>query len=171
MAPVKLKYEDPHLHYIAITAIIRKGGKYLITKRSPKERAFPNMWTVPGGRIDARDYIKTPKTTDSGWYYEVERTLKREIREEVNLEVSNVMYLLDLTFVRPEGIPTVVLSFYADYKSGKVKLAEDTEFAWVTPKEAKKYDLIAGIYEEIVMAEKLNNGAKFSSVKFKPQKR
>lgn len=170
MAEVKLKHEDSHLHYVAITAIIHKDGKYLITKRSPHEKAFPNMWTVPGGRMDANDYINTPKNTPSAWYGAVENTLRREVQEEVNLVIENIRYLTDMTLLRPDGIPVVVLSFCADYKSGEVALDDDaTEFAWVTVREAEKYELIEGIYEEIVMADKLRSGADPSTIKFEPR--
>ena len=40
----------------------------------------------------------------------------------------------------------------------------------VTAKEASKYDFISGIYEEIVMADKLRKGADPKRVKFKPRK-
>lgn len=171
MSEPQLKYPDAHLHYIAVTAIIHKDGKYLITKRSPNEKAFPNVWTVPGGKISTEDYVKTSKGKLSAWYGAVEKALRREVKEEVNLEIKNVRCLIDMALMRPDGVPVIVLSYFADYKSGKVKLDSDTvDFAWVTPKEAKKYELIEGIYEEIVMAEKLNKGAKFSSVKFKPHK-
>jgi 8-oxo-dGTP pyrophosphatase MutT (NUDIX family) len=184
---MKLKNSDPHLHYVAVTAIIHQNGKYLITKRSAKEKAFSNMWTVPGGRISVKDYANLPKTTPIAWYNAVENTLKKEIKEEVNLEIDNIRYLIDMTFIRPDKIPVVVLSFYADYKSGKVKLDDDAvDFAWVTAREAEKYNLIEGIYEEIVMADKLIRtshkrepcfspkleikGADPKRVKFKPRK-
>lgn len=168
---MKLKNPDPHLHYVAVTAIIHKNGKYLITERSPNEKAFPNMWTVPGGKISVQDYISLPKTTPSAWYGAVEETLKREVKEEVNLEISSIRYLIDMTLMRPDGVSVIVLSFYADHKSGKVKLDDDAvDFAWVSAKEAEKYDLIEGIYEEIVMADKLIKGADPKRVKFKPRK-
>ncbi len=76
-----------------------------------------------------------------------------------------------MALLRPDGIPVVVLSYYADYDGGKVKIDnESTNFAWVSAKEAKKYDLIEGIYEEIVMADKLIKGTNPSKVKFKPRK-
>lgn len=166
-----LQYKDPHLHYIAITAIIHKKGKYLIVKRSPNETAFPNMWTVPGGRISVEDYIALPKQVSSAWYGAIENTLKREVKEEVNLTVKNPRYLIDMTFIRPDGIPVVVLSYHADYKSGKVKLDKDNaDFTWVSVKEAKKYNLISGIYEEIIMADKLIKGVNPSLVKFEPRR-
>lgn len=168
---MKLKNSDSHLHYVAVTAIIHRNKKILITKRSSKEKAFPDMWTVPGGRISVDDYRDLPKPVSSAWYGAIENTLKREIKEEVNLIIKNIRYLIDMTFIRPDGIPVVVLSYYANYKSGKVKLDKDNvDFAWVSVKEAKNYNLISGIYEEIVMADKLISGIDPDKVKFKPSK-
>ena len=62
----------------------------------------------------------------------VETTLRREIKEEVGVEVTDIQYLLDLAFIRPDGIPAIVLSFYCKYVSGDVVLDEDaTEYAWI----------------------------------------
>ena len=44
--------ENKYLHEVAITAIIVKDGKYLITRRSPNKKRFPGMWTVPGGKLE-----------------------------------------------------------------------------------------------------------------------
>lgn len=166
-----LKFGDPHAHFVSVTAIIHKDRKYLITKRSPNEKAFPNMWTVPGGRISVEDYINLPKPTPSAWYGALEHALKREVKEEVNLEIENVRYLIDMTLIRPDGVPVVVLSYFADYKTGEIKLDSDAvDYAWVTVEEAEKYELIEGIYEEIVMADKLVKGGEPRSVKFEPRK-
>ncbi|MDB4992152.1 MAG: hydrolase [Parcubacteria group bacterium] len=151
------------LHRIAITGIIWKqdedgSRKYLITKRSPTKKAWPNRWTVPGGGIETTDYMAGEATFQNSespqWYNAVETTLRREIREEVGLEVSDIQYLLDVAFIRPDGIPAIVLSFYCKYASGEVVLDEDaTEFAWITAAEAEKYELIQGIDHEILMVE------------------
>ncbi|HWU24550.1 MAG TPA: NUDIX domain-containing protein [Candidatus Paceibacterota bacterium] len=151
------------LHRIAITGIIWKQDEdgtrhYLITKRSPTKKAWPNKWTVPGGGLETTDYMSTEATyqnTESPqWYNAVETTLRREIREEVGVEVEDVQYLLDLAFIRPDGIPAIVLSFYCKYVSGDVVLDEDaTEFAWVTAAEVGNYELIQGIDHEIQMVE------------------
>ena len=169
---MKLKYNDPHLHFLSLTAIIHRKGKYLITKRSPEKKAFPNMWTVPGGKMSVNDYKDLPKPTKSAWYGAVEESLRREIKEEVNLEIGKPYFLIDMTLIRPDGVPVVVLSFWANYKKGKVKLDNDAvEFAWVTANEAEKYDLIDGIYEEIVMADKIINGVNARKIKFKSIKK
>ena len=83
----------------------------------------------------------------------------KEIKEEANLEVGKLNYLLDVAFIRPDGIPVVVLSQYCDYESGEVELDKDSvEYVWATCEEAKKYDLIEGILEEIQMVDKIKKG-------------
>ncbi len=90
------------------------------------------------------------------WYNAVERTLRREIKEEVNVEVTDVGYLLDLAFIRPDGIPAIVLSFHCKYESGEVQLDEDAvEFAWITREEIPAYELIQGIDHEITLVDDL----------------
>lgn len=152
------KIKDKELHRIAITAIIYdKDGKFLITRRSLSKKAFPGKWTVPGGGLETDDYVNTLPSTKAGqWYYSVEKTLRREVKEEVNLDIGKPQYLLDLTFIRPGGIPVLVLSYYCPLVSGEVKLDEDNiDYKWVTAKEAENYDLIDGILEEIKMVEDL----------------
>ena len=64
--------------------------------------------------------------------------------------------LLDLCFITPDGQPCMVLSYYAPYESGDIKLDEDsTEWRWVTADEVKKLDVIQGIEEEIEMVDKI----------------
>lgn len=84
-----------------------------------------------------------------------ERTLRREIREEVNLEVDDITYLLDVAFIRPDGVAVLVLSYYCAYVSGEVVLDGDaTEYAWVTVEDLADYDFIVGIDDEIRKVEK-----------------
>lgn len=151
-----------YLHEVAITAIVVKDGKYLITKRSPNKKRFPNMWTVPGGRLEISDYVDLPKDTEHYWYNVLEKTLKREVKEEVNIEIDNVTYVTSLARVHEDGAPSLVISCLANYVSGDIQLQESEadQFAWVSLEEAKEYDLIEGIYDELVMAEKQNRGIK-----------
>lgn len=150
------------LHEIAITAIIVKNSKFLITRRSPNKKRFPGMWTVPGGKLEVEDYIKLPKDTKFYWYNVLEKVLRREVKEEVGIKIDNIEYVTSLTTVHADGNPSLVISCMADYVSGKITLQkkETDDFAWVTLKEAKKYDLIDGIYDELVMATKKLKGIK-----------
>ncbi|HXK35475.1 MAG: hypothetical protein UY30_C0004G0009 [Parcubacteria group bacterium GW2011_GWB1_48_6] len=148
---------DPRLHFVVATAIVEKDGKYLIAKRAGHEKAFPNRWTVPGGKLVLHEYEHLPKTAGfPQWYNVVNWVLNKEVKEEVGLEIHKPNYLCDLVFVRPDGFPVVTLSYWAKYKGGEVALCEDlTEHAWVTVEEAKNYDLIDGIWDEIREVDEL----------------
>ncbi|MBS3903414.1 MAG: NUDIX domain-containing protein [Anaplasmataceae bacterium] len=150
-----------NLHEVAITAIIVKNGRYLITRRSATKRRFPNQWTVPGGRLEVGDYKNLPKDTTHHWYNVLEKTLRREVKEEVNLDIKNIEYVTSLAMIDGHA-PSLVISCLADYASGEVKLDPDESdsYAWVTLTEAKDYNLIDGIYDELVMAENQIQGRK-----------
>lgn len=152
-------YDPQKAHYVVVTGIIIKDGKYLITKRAPTEKAFPNQWTVPGGKLELNDYVNRPKDTSAHWYNIFEAILHREVMEETGLKVKNLKYLTSLSYIRPDNIPTIIVSLFADHAGGEVKLCPAlTEYAWVTLEEAKNYELIEGIYEELEMLDRHLNG-------------
>ena len=142
---------------VVITAIIIKDGKYLITRRSPEKKRFPGMWVVPGGHLDPEDFMGYPKETEHYWYNVLEKALTREIKEEVGLEINNVRYVTSLATEHKDGASSIVISCLADYKAGEVILekGETDKAEWVSLKEAKDYDLVDGIYDELVMSENL----------------
>jgi 8-oxo-dGTP diphosphatase len=138
-------------HYIAITGLVVRDGKYLICKRSASEKLFPNKWCLPGGKIQQSEFINTKKDTSDHWLNIFEKTLMREIREETGLEVEPIGYISSLAMLRPNGFSTIILALLARYKSGEVTLANDelSDYAWVSLEEAKNYDLIENIWEQI----------------------
>jgi 8-oxo-dGTP pyrophosphatase MutT (NUDIX family) len=153
-----MEIKDKELHRIATTCIIHnERGEFLLTKRSPGKKVHPGKWTVPGGGLSTDDYTSRPQTHgNAGWYGSVEAALRREVREEVNVEIGEASFLLDLTFIRPDGIPVLVLSYRAPYVSGDVKLDDDAvEFRWCSLEEAKSLDLIPGVYQELEMVADL----------------
>ncbi len=94
-------------------------------------------------------------------------SLRREVKEETGLTVGEFSYLCDLVFVRRDGVPVVVLSYFAPYKSGKVKLGDPmlVDAKWAKASEAQKFDLIAGIGEEILAVDKILSGKKIDREK------
>jgi 8-oxo-dGTP pyrophosphatase MutT (NUDIX family) len=143
-------------HYVSVTGIIRKGDRFLICKRSPNEKAFPNMWCVPGGKIEQKDFISTKRDTKDHWFDIFEKTLIKEVLEETGLTIKNIGYVSNLAFIRPNGFSTLIVSLFADHKDGNVRLNEEelTDYAWVTLEEAKNYNLIENIYEQIEKVSK-----------------
>jgi len=156
-------YNKNQLHYVVVTGIlINKEGKFLIVKRAEWEKAFPNRWTVPGGKLEVLDYVLREKDTPHHWYNIFEDLLKREVNEEVNLEIKNIDYITSMVYIRPDKIPCLIVSLFADVAgSEKVNLCNAlTEYAWVDLKEAKDYDLIEGIYDELIILDKKLKGEK-----------
>ena len=151
MLGVKKMPDKNLMHYIAVTGIlINKEGKYLITKRAETEKSFPGKWTVPGGKLEALDYVFRKKDTSIHWYNIFEEVLIREVFEEVGLEIGNFGYITSMAYVRSDCIPCIIVSLYAYTKDENIKLSNELiEYAWVNLEEAKTYDLIEGIYEEI----------------------
>src|SRR5690242_984553 len=108
--------DSQYLHEVAITAIIVKDGKYLIIKRSSTKKRFPDMWTVPGGKLETSDYTSLKKDTKEYWYNVLEKTLAREVMEEVGIKIDNVEYVTSLATIHSDGAPSLVISCLAEYK-------------------------------------------------------
>lgn len=155
---------ETELHRIATTAIIwRKDPdayRYLLTKRAPHKKVWPGKWTVPGGGLQVADYIDSPdavyqNSESPQWYGVLEKGLMREIAEEVGVAVDSITSMGDVAFIRPDGVPVLVLRYYCRYTGGDVVLDEDaTEHAWVTAEEAQTYDIVQGIEQEIMDVER-----------------
>jgi hypothetical protein len=62
-----------------------------------------------------------------------------------------------MAFIRPDGVPVVLIKFAAKYKSGKVIIEKGSfdDFAWVDAQEVKGYSCIKGIPQEIQQTIKL----------------
>lgn len=136
---------DNKKHIVAITAFIKnkKGDKFLVVKRSENEIAYPGKWAYPGGKVEKGDSILD--------------TLKKEIMEEVGLEIEDYKeYLKDFTFVRPDGHNVVGFIFLVKAKSENVKLdtKDFSEFKWVTQEEFYDLDYIPTMEEEMELAFK-----------------
>jgi len=159
-------YDKNQTHYIVVTGILVKNGKFLIAKRAEWEKAFPGKWTVPGGKLEVLDYILREKDTSSHWYNVFENLLKREVREETGLEIKDIGYVTSMAYIRPDKIPTIIVSLFAEPITENIRLCPAlTEFAWVDLEQSKSYDLIEGIREELEMLSRHLEGKRMTEWK------
>lgn len=134
---------------VSVTAIVKRhDGKMLITKRTPTKKKWPNKWTVPGGRVETADFLGTPTLINNQWYNVLENAVAREVKEETGLLISNIKYLCSI------AVPdTIIVSYVAETLNWDdpvtLQVEECDEYAWVTYEEAKEYDLIEGILDEL----------------------
>jgi hypothetical protein len=81
-------------------------------------------------------------------------------------KIERIGYVSNLALIRPNGFSTLIISMYAEHESGNVIMKQPDElvdYAWVSLTEAKKYDLIENIYEQIVKVDGIFSKALQSS--------
>ena len=154
---------DKLFYFVANVVVYRESDqRCLILKRDAREKVHPNKYAVPGGKLEWVNLdINNPSRVNGDVLdYEnaVESLLKREVFEEAGIEIQDSLsYINSVAFIRPDGIPVVLVKFAAKYTSGEVKLEKGsfTDHAWVNRAEIQEYECIKGIKEEIAHTIKL----------------
>jgi ADP-ribose pyrophosphatase YjhB (NUDIX family) len=158
--------QDKLFYFVANAVVVRTSDmRCLILKRDERETAHPGKYAVVGGKLEWGDLdIQHPsRLNDDVLDYQnaIEDLLIREAKEESGVDIGrDLRYINSMAFIRPDGIPVVFIKFAAEYKGGEVipEKGAFTDFAWVNAEEAKKYDCIEGIPEEIAEAIDLFSG-------------
>lgn len=148
---------DKLFYFVANVVIYREeDGRCLVLKRHEREKVHPGRYAVPGGKLEWGDMdLKNPTRINGDVLdYEnaVEELLVRETQEEAAITIeTDLVYLNSVAFVRPDGIPVILVKFAAKYVSGEVKLEEGafSDYAWVNADEVRELPVIDGIDEEV----------------------
>lgn len=149
---------DKLFYFVANVVVYRQDdGRCLLLKRSEREKVHPGKYAVPGGKLEWVNLDISKPTRMNGEVIDfenaVEDLLAREVFEEAGITIApQLTYLNSVAFVRPDGIPVILVKFAAMYDSGDIVLEQDgfTDHAWVNTEEVKGYDCIDGIDAEIV---------------------
>ena len=114
---------------VNVEGAIFKKNKWLIVERSKKEEHAGGLLSLVGGKVDREGDSKDI----------LERTLNREILEEVGIEVKdNLRYLHSTSFVTDFGENVVDIVFLCEYESGEAfaKSPDEVEdVMWMSTKE------------------------------------
>lgn len=137
---------------ICVSAVIHKEGKILILKRSQKETFLPGYHDFPGGKIN---FGETP-----------EEGLKREVKEEVNLDVEAQRPISLFSYVSMNDARHTVDIQYLTKVVGSLdglRLSEAHEDCyWITESEADNYLMsqeMRNVLKKAFEAIKVANGA------------
>jgi nucleoside triphosphatase len=114
---------------VTVGALIFNAKQQIFLMKSPK---WKNRYVVQGGHIELGETV--------------EQALKREIKEETNLEIKDIRFIGMLESVFSEEFHKkkhfIFLDFSCKALSSDVRLNEEaTEFIWVTLEEALKIDV------------------------------
>jgi 8-oxo-dGTP pyrophosphatase MutT (NUDIX family) len=155
---------DKLFYFVANVVVVRRSDmRCLILKRHPREKVHPERYGVPGGKLEWDDLdLKNPTRLNGDvidFEDAVEKMLVREAKEEANVTIKSddLRYINSTAFVRPDGIPVVLVKFAAEYTGGDIKLEEGafTDYAWVNAEEVKKYTCIEGVEQEVASSIEL----------------
>lgn len=104
--------------------VIVEEGKVLIALRA-QEGHLPGFWEFPGGKCEQEETV--------------ENCLKREIKEELNIEVEVQEKIGSCSYVYPDR-EVELHFFWCRRAGGEMKAVGCDRFEWVFPKDLNKYN-------------------------------
>ena len=95
---------------INVEGAIYRNGKWLTIERSSKEEHAGGLLSLVGGTVENEGFSRDL----------LERTLKRELFEEVGITIKEeITYIRNTSFVLPDGREVLDLVFYCEIASGE----------------------------------------------------
>ena len=129
--------KDAHRWRVIVVGVIQNAaGEYLICRKPKNRGVFPGQWALPGGGIEPGERM--------------EAALRREIQEEVGIQVFDIRPLLfrdgQYPKLYPDGsredVYMIFLVFTCRAASNVVAIGEEFEAsAWVSKEQLADYDL------------------------------
>lgn len=117
---------------LTVRGVIKNNeDKILIVKRHPKSKTDPEMWELPGGKVEKGEHFID--------------ALVREIKEETDLdcEAGNFCEAVQNDYMHKR---TVQLIMYLTDIKGSVKISEEhTEWMWASLDELKTLEISSSL--------------------------
>lgn len=105
-----------------VNALLLRQGSVLLARRSPRRKAYPGLWSFPGGHVDAGETL--------------EQALIRELREEV--AVLPLVYGVVARIADPAAPSVTYHLFAVSAWEGEPRIIDDEHVAlrWFTLEDA-----------------------------------
>ena len=120
---------------VVTAAVIEENGRFLVTRRL-RGTHLAGYWEFPGGKVDANETL--------------EQALEREIREELNVRVTDLRQIFQTTHAYPDR--RIELHFFRGRLTGRPEPRLGQELKWIAREElptlefpAADTELIAGL--------------------------
>jgi len=140
MEKLPFSHRLKHADIVKVTAaILAKDNKIIIAKRGPDDR-LANKWEFPGGKIEINE---TP-----------EQCLKREMKEEFDIDVSVGEYLGSSIYYYSH-ISIELMGYRTYWEDGEIDLKDHDDFKWISLDQLPEFDFAPA---DLVFVEKLQKG-------------
>ena len=114
---------------IALLALVNERNEVLISLRKNKEE-YDGYWEYPGGKVEENETL--------------EQAIKREIKEEINLDISkNCIAPLTFAVDQNGGSETLLFLYICRKWEGSITSLLDQRIKWIKPIDLAEYPMPA----------------------------
>lgn len=135
-----------------VCGIIQDDNKIILGKKAKGRPPYPDVWHTPGGGTEDRalsEKLFGAKDFDNEYFHQ---ELKREMKEELNMEIKNIKNIVPEFRAKPREAETqnkegemthyYFLEYLCDFAGGKLQADDDlAEAGWVSKDELKEINL------------------------------
>lgn len=132
---------------IVVIGIIHKNDKYLLTKRIHSNKIYHNKWQFPGGGLEFGENF--------------EQCLKREIFEETQLRLKNIIFIPKVFTTIKKVWQGVFICYLCEPINDVFEIILDeeaSEYKWYKLDEIKKLDTLIHTINIVKEADKISAG-------------
>ncbi|ELZ74813.1 mutT/NUDIX family protein [Haloferax larsenii JCM 13917] len=123
---------NQYAYVVNVEGAVVRDGTYLLIERAAEEEHAAGMLAFPGGKVEQPPGHSAP----------IESTARREIDEEVGVEVGSVEYVHSRTF-EAVGTQCINVVTLCEYEGGEAHARAPDEVAavhWLSPEEIRDHD-------------------------------
>ena len=128
---------DEYTYLVNVEGAVVRDGEYLLVERAADEEHAAGLLGFPGGKVETVPGADGP----------IEATARRELREEVGIEVGAVEYAHSRSFEMDTGAACVNIVTLCEHEDGEARARSPEEVAaahWLTPEEIMNHEAAPG---------------------------